>query len=104
MIAQLASLQRLKEVNNCFNKNFLLNLFIIEKVGWYWGPLSWIDAERLLKDKQDYSFIVRDSSHRHYFLAITFKSQGNIHHTRIEHSNSELKKNFLLFVSIFLLV
>jgi len=58
------------------------------KVGWYWGPLSWIDAERLLKDKQDYSFIVRDSSHRHYFLAITFKSQGNIHHTRIEHSNS----------------
>jgi len=70
MIAQLASLQRLKEV------------------GWYWGPLSWIDAERLLKDKQDYSFIVRDSSHRHYFLAITFKSQGNIHHTRIEHSNN----------------
>lgn len=50
--------------------------------------MSWIDAERLLKDKQDYSFIVRDSSHRHYFLAITFKSQGNIHHTRIEHSNS----------------
>ena len=72
MIVQLASLQRLKEV------------------GWYWGPLSWIDAERLLRDKQDYSFIVRDSSHRHYFLAITFKSQGNIHHTRIEHSNSEL--------------
>lgn len=70
MIVQLASLQRLKEV------------------GWYWGPLSWIDAERLLRDKQDYSFIVRDSSHRHYFLAITFKSQGNIHHTRIEHSNS----------------
>ncbi|CAF0976844.1 unnamed protein product [Adineta ricciae] len=70
MIAQLASLERLKEV------------------GWYWGPLSWIDAERLLKDKQDYSFIVRDSSHRHYFLAITFKSQGNIHHTRIEHSSN----------------
>ncbi|CAF1508698.1 unnamed protein product [Rotaria magnacalcarata] len=70
MIAQLDSLQRLKEV------------------GWYWGPLSWIDAERLLKDKQDYSFIVRDSNHRHYFLAVTFKSQGNIHHTRIEHSNN----------------
>ncbi|CAF3165697.1 unnamed protein product [Rotaria socialis] len=70
MMIQLASLRRLKEV------------------GWYWGPLSWIEAERLLKDKQDYSFIVRDSSHRHYFLAITFKSQGNIHHTRIEHSNN----------------
>ncbi|UJR08933.1 hypothetical protein I4U23_013185 [Adineta vaga] len=70
MIAQLDSLQRLREV------------------GWYWGPLNWLDAERLLKDKQDYSFIVRDSNHRHYFLAITFKSQGNIHHTRIEHSNN----------------
>ncbi len=69
-------------------------MLFVEKVGWYWGPLSWIDAERLLKDKQDYSFIVRDSSHRHYFLAITFKSQGNIHHTRIEHSNSELKTFF----------
>ena len=64
------------------------------KVGWYWGPLSWIDAERLLKDKQDYSFIVRDSSHRHYFLAITFKSQGNIHHTRIEHSSSTLNEDW----------
>jgi len=70
MLAQLDSLQKLKEV------------------GWYWGPLSWSDAERLLKDKQDYSFIVRDSSHRHYFLAITFKSQGTIHHARIEHSNN----------------
>jgi len=70
MIAQLASLQKLKEI------------------GWYWGPLSWTDAERLLKDKQDYSFIVRDSSHRSYFLSVTFKSQGKIHHTRIEHTNN----------------
>jgi len=51
--------------------------------------LSWLDAEELLKDKQDYSFLVRDSNHPHYFLAITFKSQGTIHHTRIEHNNSQ---------------
>ncbi|CAF0908511.1 unnamed protein product [Didymodactylos carnosus] len=70
MIAQLDSLQKLKEI------------------GWYWGCLSWSEAEKLLKDKQDYSFIVRDSSHRHYFLAITFKSNGSIHHARIEHTNN----------------
>ena len=73
----------------------LIDEFFSVQVGWYWGPLSWIDAERLLKDKQDYSFLVRDSNHRHYFLAVTFKSEGNIHHTRIEHNNSSLHK-FLL--------
>ncbi len=66
-------------------------LFLFVQVGWYWGPLSWIDAEQLLKDKQDYSFLVRDSNHRHYFLAVTFKSEGNIHHTRIEHNNSSFR-------------
>jgi len=72
-------------------------IFLFIQVGWYWGPLNWIDAERLLKDKQDYSFLVRDSNHRHYFLAITFKSEGNIHHTRIEHNNSSFQTNDLVF-------
>ena len=97
MIAQLDSLQRLKEVFCSMEENVRRFDFVFSlQVGWYWGPLSWLDAERLLKDKQDYSFLVRDSNHRHYFLAVTFKSQGNIHHTRIEHNNSSLSNETCL--------
>ena len=53
--------------------------------GWYWGPLSWDEANRMLGSKPDGSFLVRDSSDDRYILSLSFRSQGKTHHTRIQH-------------------
>lgn len=53
--------------------------------GWYWGPMTWEDAEMKLKGKADGSFLVRDSSDPRYILSLSFRSQGVTHHTRMEH-------------------
>uniref|UniRef100_A0A3B3Z9C4 Suppressor of cytokine signaling 7 n=1 Tax=Periophthalmus magnuspinnatus TaxID=409849 RepID=A0A3B3Z9C4_9GOBI len=53
--------------------------------GWYWGPMTWEDAEAKLKEKPDGSFLVRDSSDPRYILSLSFRSQNITHHTRMEH-------------------
>jgi len=42
-----------------------------------------------LENKPDGSFLVRDSSDDRYILSLSFRSQGVIHHTRIEHYKGE---------------
>ena len=53
--------------------------------GWYWGPLSWDEAEIKLTNKPEGTFLVRDSSDDRYILSLSFNMQGRVHHTRIEH-------------------
>ncbi|XP_051905043.1 suppressor of cytokine signaling 7-like isoform X1 [Hippocampus zosterae] len=65
--------------------NFANSLRELEKCGWYWGPMTWEDAEMKLKGKADGSFLVRDSSDPRYILSLSFRSQGVTHHTRMEH-------------------
>ncbi|XP_034043794.1 suppressor of cytokine signaling 7 [Thalassophryne amazonica] len=65
--------------------NFTASLRELEKCGWYWGPMTWEDAEMKLKGKPDGSFLVRDSSDPRYILSLSFRSQGVTHHTRMEH-------------------
>ena len=63
----------------------VLSRVVFLQVGWYWGPLSWDEAEAKLATKPDGSFIVRDSSDDRYILSLSFRSQQSTHHTRIEH-------------------
>ncbi|XP_061701475.1 collagen alpha-1(I) chain-like isoform X2 [Syngnathoides biaculeatus] len=65
--------------------NFTNSLRELDKCGWYWGPMTWEDAEVKLKGKADGSFLVRDSSDPRYILSLSFRSQGVTHHTRMEH-------------------
>ncbi|KAI0982836.1 hypothetical protein GJ496_008244 [Pomphorhynchus laevis] len=68
LLRQLDSLQKLKHIN------------------WYWGPLTWVQAENLLKGHCDGTFLVRDSSHSMYFLTISVVVNNHVRHSRIEHS------------------
>ncbi|PIK33968.1 hypothetical protein BSL78_29206, partial [Apostichopus japonicus] len=55
--------------------------------GWYWGPMSWDDAETRLENTPDGSFLVRDSSDERHILSLSFRASGTTHHTRIEHQH-----------------
>ena len=55
--------------------------------GWYWGPITRIEAEERLAGTDDGTFLVRDSSDDRYLLSLSFRSQGKTLHTRIEYSN-----------------
>ncbi|KAK7508073.1 hypothetical protein BaRGS_00001038 [Batillaria attramentaria] len=67
------------------HQDFLESMKQLKDCGWYWGPLSYEEAESKLCDKRDGSFLVRDSSNENYILSLSFKSLGQVHHTRIEH-------------------
>ncbi|XP_071510397.1 uncharacterized protein [Diadema antillarum] len=68
---------------------FASSLRRISECGWYWGPMSWDDAEMRLENTPDGSFLVRDSSDDRHILSLTFRVQGSTHHTRIEHHNGK---------------
>ncbi len=55
--------------------------------GWYWGPITRVEAEERLGSYTDGTFLVRDSSDDRYLLSLSFRSQGKTLHTRIEYSN-----------------
>ncbi|GAB1599190.1 uncharacterized protein LOC115210466 [Argonauta hians] len=61
------------------------NLDQLRNCGWYWGPLTYEAAKALLDTKPDGSFLLRDSSDDCYILSLSFKSNGKVYHTRMEH-------------------
>jgi len=50
-------------------------LFKLSKHGWYWGPITRVEAEEKLAGQADGSFLVRDSSDDRYLLSLSFRSK-----------------------------
>ena len=64
-----------------------LDLRNLAEYGWYWGPITRLEAEERLARAKDGTFLVRDSSDDRYLLSLSFHSQGKTLHTRIEYCN-----------------
>lgn len=64
-----------------------LDLRNLAQYGWYWGPITRVEAEERLARAKDGTFLVRDSSDDRYLLSLSFHSQGKTLHTRIEYCN-----------------
>lgn len=64
-----------------------LDLRNLAQYGWYWGPITRVEAEERLAQAKDGTFLVRDSSDDRYLLSLSFHSQGKTLHTRIEYCN-----------------
>ena len=64
-----------------------LGLRNLAQHGWYWGPITRVEAEERLNRQNDGTFLVRDSSDDRYLLSLSFRSQGKTLHTRIEFCN-----------------
>ncbi|CAH1788355.1 unnamed protein product [Owenia fusiformis] len=74
-------------LNRVSKENVIEDLRKLKDMGWYWGPLSWDDAEIILDKKPDGSFLVRDSSDECHILSLSFRNQGSTHHSRIDYHN-----------------
>uniref|UniRef100_A0A0R3TMI6 Suppressor of cytokine signaling 7 n=1 Tax=Rodentolepis nana TaxID=102285 RepID=A0A0R3TMI6_RODNA len=68
---------------------FLQNIAQLKRTGWYWGPLTIEEAELLLQDRPNGSFLVRDSGHELYILSLSFRAEDRTYHTRIEHTGGK---------------
>ncbi|XP_059185449.1 cytokine-inducible SH2-containing protein-like [Centropristis striata] len=58
----------------------------LQNSGWYWGSISASEAREALLKKSEGTFLVRDSSHPQYMLALSVKTRCGPTSVRIEYS------------------
>lgn len=81
-----------EKVTNCYDRDPSKSvahwggLAGLSRQGWYWGPISRVEAEARLEGLPDGSFLVRDSANDRYMLSLSFRSEGRSLHSRIEYS------------------
>lgn len=59
--------------------------------GWYWGDLSSAQANDILKNGQDGSFIMRDSSDACHLFSLSLKANGFVISVRVAYSRGMFK-------------
>jgi len=61
----------------------------ITNSGFYWGKMDRYEAESLLEDKPEGSFLLRDSAQDEYLFSVSFRRYGRSLHARIEEQSHE---------------
>lgn len=55
----------------------------IRRSSWYWGSMSWRDAEKVLISRPPGTYLVRDSASDRYVFTISYRTGNSVHHTRL---------------------
>lgn len=63
------------------------DLISVVNCSFYWGKIHRCDAEKLLEDKSDGTFLLRDSTQNDYVFSVSFRKYGRSLHARIEQWN-----------------
>ena len=63
------------------------DLLRITGCGFYWGVMDRYEAERLLDNKPEGTFLLRDSAQEEYLFSVSFRRYGRSLHARIEQWN-----------------
>ena len=61
---------------------------IVKSSGWYYGQLSWQDAQKKLKNCQEGTFLLRDSSDKRYIFALSVQTNRGPTSVRIIQNNN----------------
>ncbi|XP_067861413.1 suppressor of cytokine signaling 2 [Heptranchias perlo] len=70
----------------------------LRSTGWYWGALKANEANEKLQEASEGTFLVRDSSHRDYFLTISVKTALGPTNLRIEYRDGKFRLDSLILV------
>lgn len=66
----------LKQITNC---------------SYYWGKMDRYEAERLLENKPEGTFLLRDSAQEEFLFSVSFRKYGRSLHARIEQFNHKFR-------------
>lgn len=67
----------------------------LKMCGWYWGDLSSEEAEDVLKNTQDGSFILRDSADACHLFTLSLKAKNLVVSVRVAFSRGQFKLDSL---------
>uniref|UniRef100_F6QHE0 Suppressor of cytokine signaling n=1 Tax=Ciona intestinalis TaxID=7719 RepID=F6QHE0_CIOIN len=82
------------DVHKQRRQEFVDSLKALKQCGWYWGNMSWEDAESMLAQRpgEEGVFLVRDSQDPLHILTLTIRSvELSIHHVRVEHTEGKFQ-------------
>lgn len=74
--------------NNMLSLTYTEKMAKLYQLGCYWGNINHEYALKLLKNKENGSFLLRDSNHESYLFTITFKINDYVYHIRLEHAGN----------------
>lgn len=63
------------------------DLLAITNCGFYWGKMDRYEAEELLENRPEGTFLLRDSAQEEYLFSVSFRRYGRSLHARIEQWN-----------------
>lgn len=63
------------------------DILSITNCSFYWGKMDQYEAERLLENKPEGTFLLRDSAQEDYLFSVSFRRYGRSLHARIEQWN-----------------
>lgn len=69
--------------NASCSTSFSQSMQAIRKCAWYWGSMSWLEAEKVLMSRPVGTYLIRDSASDRYIFTVSYRTNDSVHHTRL---------------------